>query len=144
MTIPAIVLPMHHAFAGCIVAAHAYRAELNIVPGREALHDAHEAFFHDARTYLRHNQDAFLLVRGDEASVWTQWRGEQPAPRQAALPQTAPDIAGTLRRRAAAPLKPAKPQAPCDVGLFSDDARQIDLVDYANPEVIPASQCRKR
>lgn len=26
-------------------------------------------------------------------------------------------------------LKPAKPQKPCDVGLFSDDAAQLDLVE---------------
>lgn len=31
------------------------------------------------------------------------------------------------RRRAAAPLKPAKAQAACDLGLFSDDAKQVEL-----------------
>jgi hypothetical protein len=30
--------------------------------------------------------------------------------------------------RARAPLKPRAPQNPCDLGLFSDDARQLDLV----------------
>lgn len=28
-----------------------------------------------------------------------------------------------------APLKPKKPQKPCDHGLFSDDADQLDLVE---------------
>jgi hypothetical protein len=28
-----------------------------------------------------------------------------------------------------APLKPAKPQKPCDHGLFSDEADQLDLVE---------------
>lgn len=35
------------------------------------------------------------------------------------------------RRKAATPLKPKTPQSPCDFGLFSDDAKQIDLVDLA-------------
>jgi hypothetical protein len=42
------------------------------------------------------------------------------------LPQ---DHAALAQRKADAPLKPRKDQAPCDVGLFSDDARQIDLLD---------------
>lgn len=42
------------------------------------------------------------------------------------------DQAGLARRKAAAPLKPVKPQQACDVGLFSDDAMQSDLVDMAN------------
>lgn len=33
------------------------------------------------------------------------------------------------RNRAAAPMMPRKPQKPCDVGLFSDDANQLDLVE---------------
>jgi hypothetical protein len=36
-----------------------------------------------------------------------------------------------LRRRAAAPLRPAVDQRPCDVGLFSDERDQADLVDLA-------------
>lgn len=43
----------------------------------------------------------------------------------------AQDQAELAKRKAAAPLKPAKPQAACDVGLFSDDAAQSDLVDMA-------------
>jgi hypothetical protein len=33
------------------------------------------------------------------------------------------------RNRAAAPMRPKKPQKACDVGLFSDDADQLDLVE---------------
>jgi hypothetical protein len=47
---------------------------------------------------------------------------------QAVLPGaervTEADIA---RNRALASLKPAKPQKPCDHGLFSDDANQKEL-----------------
>jgi hypothetical protein len=42
---------------------------------------------------------------------------------------TAPNPAGLARKLASEPLRAAKPQAACDVGLFSDDARQIDLED---------------
>jgi hypothetical protein len=31
--------------------------------------------------------------------------------------------------KARAPLRPKKPQEPCDVGLFSDDHLQLDLVE---------------
>lgn len=40
-----------------------------------------------------------------------------------------PDVRGLLRQKAAAPIKPAKPQKPCDVGLFSDEADQLDLCE---------------
>ena len=40
-----------------------------------------------------------------------------------------PDLAGALLRKADAPLKPAVPQEPCDVGLFGDDANQTDLIE---------------
>ena len=47
------------------------------------------------------------------------------------------DLAETVRRQAIAPLKPAKPQQPCDIGLFSDDANQLDMcemfMDPTNP-----------
>jgi hypothetical protein len=33
------------------------------------------------------------------------------------------------KRAAAAPLRASKPQASCDVGLFSDGAAQVDLCD---------------
>jgi hypothetical protein len=32
-----------------------------------------------------------------------------------------------LQRRANAPLAASKPQQPCDLGLFGDDAAQIDI-----------------
>lgn len=37
-------------------------------------------------------------------------------------------------RRAGNPLRPDAPQKPCDVGLFSDDAAQLDLVDQARKD----------
>jgi hypothetical protein len=37
-------------------------------------------------------------------------------------------LAGAAARKAGAPLKPAAPQEACDVGLFSDDARQLTLI----------------
>jgi hypothetical protein len=40
--------------------------------------------------------------------------------------------------RARAPLKPRAPQNPCDLGLFSDDARQLDLVTLSK-ETPPCS-----
>jgi len=43
------------------------------------------------------------------------------------LARTVPDPAGLARRLAAAPLRPRKPQATCDLGLFSDEADQLDL-----------------
>jgi hypothetical protein len=32
-------------------------------------------------------------------------------------------------RKWQAPTRPAKPQKPCDIGLFSDDHLQLDLVE---------------
>jgi hypothetical protein len=49
--------------------------------------------------------------------------------RQTSLPGTSPDIGGLLRQKAAAPIKPRKAQQPCDVGLFSDEADQLDLCE---------------
>lgn len=40
-----------------------------------------------------------------------------------------PDVAGMLQRKAELPLKPSKPQEACDIGLFGDEAKQIDLLD---------------
>jgi len=37
----------------------------------------------------------------------------------------------TAQRRADKPLRPKMPQRPCDIGLFSDEAAQTDLVDLA-------------
>lgn len=50
--------------------------------------------------------------------------------RQTEMPGTPADIAGLLRIKAAAPIKPRKEQTPCDIGLFSDDADQLDLVSW--------------
>jgi hypothetical protein len=36
--------------------------------------------------------------------------------------------AAMARRAADAPLRPRVPQQPCDHGLFSDDAAQVDLL----------------
>lgn len=51
--------------------------------------------------------------------------------RDPTLPHCGDDVAGALQRRADASIKPTKPQEPCDLGLFSDNAAQIDLVDLA-------------
>jgi hypothetical protein len=51
------------------------------------------------------------------------------------LPGCASDIGGLLRIKAAAPIKPAKPQQACDIGLFSDEAGQLDLCEmFQGPE----------
>lgn len=55
-----------------------------------------------------------------------------PCDRTTTLPGMSMDAArrrGRLMRLAYAPLRPTKPQEACDVGLFSDNARQLDLVD---------------
>jgi hypothetical protein len=46
------------------------------------------------------------------------------------MPGCGPDVAGLLRLKAAAPIKPRKPQVACDIGLFSDEADQLDLVSF--------------
>lgn len=38
------------------------------------------------------------------------------------------------KRKAAAPLKPSAIQEPCDIGLFSDDAKQMDLINLARKQ----------
>jgi hypothetical protein len=48
---------------------------------------------------------------------------------QSVLPCTPADMAGMLRRKAEAPILAPKPQKPCDIGLFSDEADQLDLVE---------------
>jgi len=45
------------------------------------------------------------------------------------MPGCAPDVGGLLRLKAKAPMRPGKPQRPCDLGLFSDEADQLDLVE---------------
>jgi len=51
-----------------------------------------------------------------------------PAGAQSVLPGAERKPAELARRLAAGPLKPAAEQKPCDVGLFSDDAKQLDLL----------------
>ena len=49
---------------------------------------------------------------------------------QYVLPGASPAADGeTAQRRAEKPLRPKTPQSPCDIGLFSDDAAQVDLLD---------------
>lgn len=50
-------------------------------------------------------------------------------PGQIDIPQTEERAAALARLKAAAPLRPSKPQKPCDVGLFSDEADQMDLIE---------------
>lgn len=38
-------------------------------------------------------------------------------------------LSDVAKRRAMAPLKPKTAQRPCDVGLFSDEADQLDLCE---------------
>lgn len=48
---------------------------------------------------------------------------------QHVMPGSEPGQIGYLKRKAAAPLKPTKPQEACDHGLFGDESRQVDLID---------------
>ena len=50
-------------------------------------------------------------------------------PGQLDLPDTAERMAELARNKAAAPLMAPKPQQPCDIGLFSDEANQTDLIE---------------
>jgi hypothetical protein len=50
-------------------------------------------------------------------------------PGQLDMPQTEERAAELAKLKAAAPMRPVKPQKPCDVGLFSDDADQMDLIE---------------
>jgi hypothetical protein len=45
------------------------------------------------------------------------------------LNRLAIDQKTVAERRWKAPLKALKPQQPCDIGLFSDDHLQLDLVE---------------
>jgi hypothetical protein len=54
------------------------------------------------------------------------------AKQQTTIPGTAPITQRELaERRARNPLRPNVAQKPCDVGLFSDESAQLDLVDLA-------------
>lgn len=45
------------------------------------------------------------------------------------LPSTEIDLRGLARLKAAAPIRPPVFQKACDIGLFSDDADQLDLIE---------------
>ncbi len=47
----------------------------------------------------------------------------------ALLNPRATDEKTVAERKWLAPIKPAKAQQPCDIGLFSDDHLQLDLVE---------------
>jgi|GEM_PF-2100928 len=50
-------------------------------------------------------------------------------PRQLDLAGNPPRRDGIAHERAKQPLRPVRPQQPCDVGLFGDSPAQIDLED---------------
>lgn len=54
---------------------------------------------------------------GRERLDFSQWRRTNG---QASISGTGADHAGLARLKAEAPLKPSRPQEPCDLGLFSD------------------------
>jgi hypothetical protein len=63
--------------------------------------------------------------------AWLKMTGDAMN-RQATIPGTEPATQRALaERRAALPLKPKADQRPCDIGLFSDESAQLDLVDMA-------------
>jgi len=51
------------------------------------------------------------------------------------LNSLAADQKTVAERKWRAGLKPAKPQRACDIGLFSDDAAQLDLVEMFHQPV---------
>jgi hypothetical protein len=55
----------------------------------------------------------------------------------ALLAQHYRDTRMALQRKADARLRPSKPQAPCDHGLFSDESKQLDLVDMTRRILTP-------
>lgn len=50
-------------------------------------------------------------------------------PGQLEMPETESRPAEHAKQKAGAPLRPSTEQKPCDVGLFSDDGAQLDLID---------------
>jgi hypothetical protein len=53
-----------------------------------------------------------------------------PAGPQRVLPSAERASDATMARRAATkPLRASVPQQPCDIGLFSDDATQAEMLD---------------
>jgi hypothetical protein len=77
-----------------------------------------------------HGQNAFRVCRNSadcQRDVWGYYPTLEQANNALFVAQTSPDIGGLLRQKAAAPIKPAKPQKPCDDGLFSDAANQKEF-----------------
>jgi hypothetical protein len=60
-------------------------------------------------------------------------QGISDLPGQGTLPECVKDRTGLAMKRAAEPLRPSKPQKPMDIGLFSDEASQLDLVEMLQP-----------
>lgn len=56
-------------------------------------------------------------------------------PGQMDLPECPERLGQVLQAKANAALKPAKPQQPCNHGLFSDEAAQIDLIEMLQDPV---------
>ena len=48
---------------------------------------------------------------------------------QVEIPQCQEDLPQAAQRRVNQPLRPSKPQIPCDEGLFSNTKDQLDLAD---------------
>lgn len=75
---------------------------------------------------LQRAEQERVKIADKDATMTTE---KTEAGQQYALPgaeRREPDL---LRQRAAAPLQAAKPQRPCDHGLFGDADKQIDLED---------------
>jgi hypothetical protein len=50
-------------------------------------------------------------------------------PGQMELPQTEERQGAFLKMKASSPMQSVAPQKPCDIGLFSDEANQTDLIE---------------
>jgi len=62
-------------------------------------------------------------------------QGVSYLPGQTNLPQTEPSEHQWMAARCAIQLKPSKAQLPCDIGLFSDEANQLDLIEMLQDPV---------
>ena len=67
-------------------------------------------------------------------AIWDDARrrgavGRVDLPGQLELPDTEERPAELAKLSAAAPMRPGTAQKPCDIGLFSDTPKQIDLED---------------
>jgi hypothetical protein len=73
-------------------------------------------------------------------AAWSEKQRRERSMKQPHIPGPRVDLPGQLeipaispldRRPAAQSMRPTAPQKPCDIGLFSDDAAQLDLVEMA-------------